>query len=241
MGEKINVKMNNKSIMKFSIIAGILIIIVSVVSFILIRDLKQESILKTEISNLAKQDFENANFNTNIKSTKNYAVVEKSIKEYLDEYSTNLKELLKIADDEKLVNILSADNYSKDGPDFKETKEYLSTTKTSFNEKLNRLTQMTTEEEIMNKIEEKKLDKTYVDLYKKLMLGETKKVDFSESQETYKQIGENINNILTTEEKVIDLLISNKNKWQIEDGKIVFQNTDTLNKYNELIKEYQSE
>ena len=38
------------------------------------------------------------------------------------------------------------------------------------------------------------------------------------------------------ETQVINLLLENNGKWSIENDKIVFQDTNTLNQYNELIQ-----
>ena len=139
-------------------------------------------------------------------------------------------------EDEKLVNCLSADNYKNDGPDFTETKDYLTKTKESFNNKLDKLTDMTSEEKIMESINKQKLDSYYVDLYEELMLKGIAASDFEESQKDLQTASARINNVLNVESEVIDLLIQNKGKWSIENDKIVFQSTETLNQYNELIK-----
>ena len=233
-------KKKKRNIKLIGTIIGIIVIILCILGYMLIKDLKQEDILRAEVQNLSKKDFTTDRYNTSIKTRGDYAVVEKTIKEYLDEYATDLQSLSDITKDEKIKSILSADNYQKDGPDFNSTKKYLQNTKADFNTKINSLTSKTSEEEIMQKIEDKKLDKYYVDLYKELMLSESADTDFKKSLESLKELSETINNILDTEEAVIDLLISEKGKWTIEEGKIVFQSTDALNRYNELIKDYQN-
>ena len=99
---------------------------------------------------------------------------------------------------------------------------------------------MTSESEIMKRIENKNLDSYYVKLYKELMLKETTEEDFKKSIKNLEKLKTSINKVLDTEEDVIDLLIKNKDKWKIEENKIVFQDTETLEKYNELIKDYQT-
>ena len=87
----------------------------------------------------------------------------------------------------------------------------------------------------MKKIKSQKLNSYYIDLYEELMLRGVAESDFKESQDELKTASEKINNLLDTQSKIIDLLISSKGTWSVEGDKVVFQNTDTLNKYNELI------
>ena len=242
---KINGKKRNKWIPIICIFTGILIIVGSVTAYVLVRDLKQEDILRNEINNLSKKDFTKDRYKTRLKTKEDYAVVEDTIKKIYDEYALNLQSISKIAADKQMAGLLSLSNYKKDGPDFIKTKKYLNETKTSFNTKLTELSTMISEEELMKRIEGKGLDQYYVDLYRELMLGETAENDFKTSQEHLKKLEESINGILNTEEAVIDLLISEKGKWTLDipedgsEGKIVFESTDTLNTYNELIKNYQ--
>lgn len=232
-------KENSKLILIVSVAVGLIVIIGSIFAYILVRDLKQEDILRNEITSLSKKDFTKDRYNTSLKTKDDYAVIEDTIKAYFDEYATNLQKLSNIAKDKKMTTILSADNYQKDGPEFVTTRKYLTSTKSNFNQIVDKLKKMTTEEEIMKNIEGKGLDQYYIDLYKDLMLGETTKKDFKLSQKNLEKLSKSINGILDTEQEVIDLLINEKGKWNIKDDKIVFDNTDTLTKYNELIKAYQ--
>lgn len=216
-------------------VAVVVLVIAAAIGYMIVKDLKQEDILRDEIAELSKKDIMTARYNTPIKTNGDYAVVEKTIKEYLDDYSTTLKSVLDIMEDKQLANLLSADNYKSDGPDFVKSKEYLTKTKNSFNEKLTKLTKMTSEKEIMKKIKSQKLNSYYIDLYEELMLRGVAESDFKESQDELKTASEKINNLLDTQSKIIDLLISSKGTWSVEGDKVVFQSTDTLNKYNELI------
>ena len=233
-------KKKNKWILRISIIIGILIIAGSIFTYILVKDLKQEDILRNEISSLSKKDLQKDSYNTSLKTQGDYKIVEELIKTYFDEYAKNLQEISLIASDKTISSLLSAENYKNDGPDFIKTKKYLNETRTSFNTKIDELSYMTSESEIMKRIENKNLDSYYVKLYKELMLKETTEEDFKKSIKNLEKLKTSINKVLDTEEAVIDLLIKNKDKWKIEENKIVFQDTETLEKYNELIKDYQT-
>lgn len=217
-------------------VVSVVVVLGAILTYMLITDLKQEDILREEVSTLANKNITKDRYNSSIKTRGDYAVVEKAIKGYLDEYSVTFQKVLDIMEDKELINMLSAENYKSDGPDFTKSKKYLSDTKTSLNKALDRLTVMTSSSEIMKNIEDKKLDVYYTDLYKELMLNGIAENDFTDAKADLEKASQNVNNLLNTEEEVINLLVENKGKWKIQDDKIVFDQVDTLNKYNELIK-----
>ncbi len=228
-------KKNTKRNIIIAIIA-FLVVIGTILAYMLITDLKQEDILREEVSTLVDKNITKDRYNSSIKTRGDYAVVEEAIKSYLDEYSVTFQNVLEIMDDKELVNMLSAENYKNDGPDFAKSKKYLSDTKTKLNKAIDRLTAMTSSEEIMKNIEDKKLDIYYTDLYKELMLNGIAENDFTKAKADLESASANVNNLLNTEEEVINLLVTNKGKWRIQDNKIVFDEVATLNQYNELIK-----
>ncbi|MCI9084211.1 MAG: hypothetical protein HFH46_01170 [Bacilli bacterium] len=215
-------------------VVGVVLLIIGFIGYIVIGDLKQEDILRNEIKIMSEKDVTKDRYNNPIKTKEDYAVVEKAIKEYLDDYAVTLQNVMKIIEDKTIINMLTADNYQKDGPDFKTSKEFLTNTKKTLSEGLTKLSNMTSTETIMKNIEDRKLDKYYNDLYKELMLNGIAEKDFETAKQYLQTAGNQMNNLLNVEEQVIDLLIANKGKWKIENGKIVFQETATLNKYNEL-------
>lgn len=232
--------MRNKRKLKRNVIIAIIaivVVIIAVISYMVFKDLKQEDILREEITTLSNTDITKDRYNTKIKTSGDYAIVEETIKDYLDEYAVTLQRILKIMDDKQLTNMLSAENYQKDGPEFTNSKQFLNETKESFNKDLETLTKMTSSKAIMKKIEEKNLDNYYNQLYKELMLNGIAEEDFDASQNGLQEASDKINNILNIEIQVIDLLVANNGKWSIQDSKIVFQDTNTLNQYNELIKQ----
>ena len=88
------------------------------IGFLYIRDATSINVLKKEVDNLAKLNILTDNYNTPIKTSGKYAIVEKSIKEYLNSYAIGVQEVSSIVSDEELIGILSFDNYQADGPDF---------------------------------------------------------------------------------------------------------------------------
>ncbi len=219
-------------------IIGIIIIfaIVGVIGYFAMTDLMQGVTLRKEVNTISKLDVTKDDIDMTIKTKGDYAVVEKTIKEYMNTYGTNCKQLKNILDDETIAKILTAENYKNDGKEFVASKEYIAKTKSEFNERINTLIEMSTEEKMMKAIEEKQLESSYVDLYKELMLGDEIKVDLQEIVQTLEEASKNINNILETQEKVIELLVNNKEKWNINNNnEIEFETQKLVDEYNNLI------
>lgn len=217
------------------IVAILALIIVGVIGYFATLDLKQGVILRKEVDTIGKSDITKDEIDMTIKTKGDYAVVEKTIKEYLNTYSINIKEAMNIMQDEKMAEILTADNYKNDGPEFTNSKEYISKTKTDFNEKINLLINMTSEEKMMQEIENKNLDNTFIELYRELMLGDKMEEDLKQMVKSLEEASTTINNILDTQQKVIDLLINNNGKWEVQGNQVQFSTQKLVNEYNNLI------
>lgn len=120
-----------KKIVKW-IILMIIVLIVIGIGILLVKDLKQEDTLREEIlafDNLTREeniDLEKIDEKIRkIKTTGDYGVVEKAVKEYWGDIINTSIDLTNILNDEKIEKILTAENYKEDGPDFIETKKYL--------------------------------------------------------------------------------------------------------------------
>lgn len=223
--------------MKKKIIIAIIVLIaiVGVIGYFAVLDLMQGAILRKEIEIITKLDITKNEVDMEIKTKGNYAVVEKTIKDYMNTYSTNCKELMKILEDEQMAQILTAENYKNDGPDFIQSKEYIETTRRNFNERINILIDMTNEEAMKTAIEDKGLDENFKNLYNELMLGEELTVDLQETVQSLEESSTAVNNVLDVQEKVINMLIQNKGKWEVENDQIVFSSQTLVDQYNELI------
>ena len=228
-------KFNKKTIiiLSISIIAALVLI---ALALILTNDSRQEAKLRKEVAKINSLDITKDDIDMKIKTSGDYAKVEETIKWYMNEYSTALKELDKMLDDDTLSKILTSDNYKNDAPEFTKSLEFIQTTREKFNEKINVLIDMSSEEMVNEKINEKNLEEKYVKLYKELMLDENIKNDLTETVSSLRSSGQLINNILDIEENVIKLLVENKGKWSVnEEGEIEFDSKALVDKYNEYL------
>lgn len=120
-----------KKIVKWIILIIIVLIVIGI-GILLVKDLKQEDTLREEIlafDNLTREeniDLEKIDEKIRkIKTTGDYGVVEKAVKEQWSDIINTSIDLTNILNDEKIEKVLTAENYKEDGPDFIETKKYL--------------------------------------------------------------------------------------------------------------------
>lgn len=205
------------------------------ISFFVIRDATMENELRKEVKYLSKLDVTKDRYNRKIKTSGKYAIVEKAIKEYLDDYAVSLQNVLSIINDEELTTILSYDNYTSDGPEFTKSREYLESTKNEFNDEIDDLINKLSEDEIKAYIKTKTDDEYYIDLYNELMLSSKMSSDYNETLELLKSSKTRVNNVFDTSSEVLNFLALYKDSWVVEDGQIKFQTTELYNYYNSLI------
>ena len=197
------------------------------ISFLVIRDATLENTLRKEIASLQTLDITKDCYNTKIKSRGNYALIEKTIKTYLDNYAKNFQEILNILNDDNLKNLLSANNYLQDGPNF----SYINDTKIAFNKKIDNLILDCNEEKIKNYINTVLVDPYYINLYQELMLTENTTQEFIESRKILEETKTKINNILDVSKDLFTFLKATSSNWKIENGEIKFQTQELLNEY----------
>lgn len=205
------------------------------IGFLVIRDATNLNLLKKEISSLYLLDPTVDNYNTKLRTTGDYRVVEKSIKEYLNEYSTCMKNILDVVQDKKIKNILSYSNYEKDGKKFKKSLKYIKNQKDKFNENYDKLNKLLDTDNIKNNILDVELDPYYVSLYEKLILSDEMIKEFEESKDILDKSYNSFSNVLNTSEDVLNFLVLYSDSWELEDGEIKFANNDLYTNYVNLV------
>lgn len=218
----------------------IIVILLGVVGYFVISDMIQEDKLKTELQEI--NDLSNAETIDidaiderldRIVTTGDYAVVEDACKTYLRECFDNILQITDTLNDEQLVNLLSVENYIKDGKDFTKSKEYINGTRTALEICKQKYTEFLTEEKAMSYINDKGLDEYYIDLYKQEFVGDMSEASDGEVESSIDEIIK----ILDISEQVLNLLSENQNAWEIEGENIVFNNESLSNQYDELINQ----
>ena len=226
---------------KVLIIIGIIVaIIVVALTVFIIKDFNQEEQLRQELNEIDSlinfEEFDYDAINERLGKTissGDYLVVEKAAKKYLKDTIDITLTIVDIMNDEKLVNILTTDNYLEDGPNFVNSKLYIKNTKEQLeNNKIKILNQMDNDT-VLSYVENKNLDSYYIDFYKSLSFSSE-----AEINKNKEEIEENIDSIidmLNVYDEVLDFLIENKNDWTIEGEYIVFSTDQLSDQYNDLL------
>ena len=209
------------------------------IGFLVIRDATSLNDLRKEVKSLYKLDMSKDRYNSSIKSSGEYRVIEKAIKTYLDDNAVLMQDVLSIVKDPKLTKILSYDNYKEDGPDFDKSLKYLDSTKKDFNKKIDKLLSNLDEESAKKYINGKTNDKYYKNLYIELMITDKRMKDFKKNKELLIDTKNKVNNILDTSTELLNFLKNNKDNYVLEDNEIKFKNRDLYNQYNSYISKIQ--
>ena len=205
------------------------------VGYLVIRDKTNLTNLKKEVNVINKLDITKDNYNRRIKTSGDYALVEKTIKNYLNDYSKGVQEVKNTMSDTKLTKILSFDNYSTDGFEFVESFKYLEKEKKSFNKEIDSLIEMSNKKYIEKYIDKKIKDKYFNNLCNELMVTDKRINSLEETKKTLESIKIKVNKLIDTSTEVLNLLKDNKDDCVLEEGQIKFKSKAVFDKYNELI------
>ena len=219
----------------FFVFCFIIIDIILLLGFLYLRDATLENKLRKEIETLSKLDITKDRYNTEIKSSGKYKIVEEAIKTYLDDYAVGLQEVSSVLSDSTLTKVLSYNNYQEDGPEFSKSRKYLNETKDKFDKTIDELISKSDKDTISNYIYDKTDDHELIKLYQELMLDDSILEELNSNKELLVNTKVKIDNILDTSLEVLNFLNTYNDSWIIENGEIKFKNQELYNYYNELI------
>lgn len=220
------------------IVGGIILSLIIIIGAVfLVRELNAEKILKEEVNKITNLDFTTDEIDMHIKTTKDYAVVEKTIKDFWHKYHTLAREIIELTNNDKLKNILSIENYELDGKEFVSTKEYITSTQEKIENNIQKIMELTSKESILSAIEGKGLNERYIELYNELMVDYDIEDDIAETVKELEDLQSHVDSVFAYYNKVLDFLIENQNNWTINNEKLEFTSEALANQYNELIKE----
>lgn len=217
------------------VIVFIFIDILLCASLYFIIDATNINLLKKEITSLSKLDISVDKINKDSKTYFKYRIVENTIKDFLNDYSYKINEVYEFVDDDKLIKILSYDNYLNDGPEFNDSKHYLVDNKIKFNNIINELEKILEEDNIKKLIRNKITNEYYITLYDEMIFSDEFNEQFENNRIFLKELRDKYNNIYDTSLEVLNFLSLYKDSWKLENGEIKFINNDLLNYYNNLI------
>lgn len=195
----------------------------------------QENKLREEIQQLAKLDITKDNYERKIQTNGDFAIVEKTIKNYLVEFSLSTQTMAQTLQSEEVSSLLSATNYQQDGPNFEASYEYVQKVKKNFNIEIDKLILACDKEEIMKSILRYQLSDYYVSLYENLMFEDTVQSDLLEGKVSLENTKMQVNTLFDVSLEVFSFLKENAPSWKIEDNQIMFATNELVDQYNMLI------
>lgn len=231
------VKKSKKHI--FIIIGVVILLLLVPIIYGVVKDLKQEDTLKKELDTLYEvtnkepidRNEVNKILDRTVTTSSDYKKVEIAYKKYTRDCFSILTDIMDVLEDNRLVEVLTAENYQQDGKDFTETKKYLKETKEKLQRVIKNYNEYFTEEKAMSYLD-KNLDSYYQDFYKDEVVGNLDKI--KEDDEVISSINDLIT-LIDQETDVINFLVTNKDAWTIEDSAISFTTDDLIDAYNNLI------
>lgn len=225
---------------KAKVVLNILILIlISIVIFLVLRNFLLDKKLKDEITetyNLIIMD--DYNYKDvyekidNIVTKEGYAIVEDSAKDYLLDYFLEVLNLDETYEKANIENIISIENIKKDGKEFKNSKETLSSLKESIENIEEDILNNLNKERMIGYINDKNLADSYIKLYESLDFMKDKNIEKRKSQ-----IEDKVNSYLSKInkiEEVIDFLIKNNN-WKVENEQVKYEDEQLSIEYKEMI------
>lgn len=230
-----------KKSLKIGILIGVIVLaIILVGGYLFFKDNKEKIKIVEEFQkietltnqeNFKKEELDEITNHT--VATGKYASVEKAGKKYANDIFNTAYELKTLLEDEKMAQILTASNYKKDGPEFVETKKYLSETKQKLEDGKVQMLAYVEEDRINSYIENETTDEACIKLYKQLLAED---INMSEAEKNELAISiDKVVSMLDIEMEIIDFLIANKGKWQIEGEQISFNSNSLVQEYNAFL------
>lgn len=225
-------------------IIGIIIVVILIIALVAVSYLyndfstTQLNMLTDETNILLQADIVADEIDSEIKTEKNYAIVEKSIKEYLLKLKNIYLEIDTINSQINPNDIFSGANID-DNKQFDKIDEIINDYKEKGKDGLEECETLITEQEILKNIEEKDISirkEYYIDLYKTVMFSEVMQEKFTSLQTKIEKKKDDLYYKMTKLERVKEFLQENEKYWDInEDGQIEFKNINKMTEYYSLL------
>lgn len=223
-------------------IIGIIIVVILIIGLIVASYLysdfnkKQLNLLTDETNTILKNDILTEGINLEIKSEKNYAIVEKAIKEYLLKLKNIYSNIDETYNQINPNDIFSAKNM--EDKNFEEVDAILANYKEKGKNSISEYKELTKEENISKNIKDKNITSRtdyYIDLYNTVMLSDVMKEKYASIENEIERKKDELNNKIEKLGKIEDFLKENNKYWSIKDDKIQFNNVNKMTEYYNLL------
>lgn len=225
-------------------IIGIIIVVILIIALIITSYLynefntKQIKIFTEETNNLLQKNIATEEINSEIKTEKNYAIVENAVKEYVSKLKNIYVEIDTMCSEINPNDVFSAENL--ENKEVEKIDEVIAQYEEKVNKNIEEFNKMIEEEQIIKNIEDKEIKNRknyYVDLYKTVMLSDSMKKQYELLESKIEHKKDQLKDKLQQLEKIKKYLEDNKSYWSIKDGKIQFSNINRMTEYYNLVNE----
>lgn len=233
-------KKNKKPLIAIIIIIAAAVIIGIAFAGIEINNEKQRQAINAEIDAInsivdveyyedADRDALYSHLNSRVSSGK-YAPAENAAKDYLIEFYDGVFGLIDTLNDDRALNLLSAENIKNDGPQFTETRQYISELKDAINNEKEIAIKTLSAEGVAENAQEAGLSGDALEFYNKIMeVSDT----VAEDSEYVKSLDEMLET-LSYYEEAINLLSDNAKDWEVDGDTVYFDSQALLDEYNAI-------
>lgn len=231
--------MENKKT-KVAIVLVILLIIALIAVSYFYNDFnsKQVTLLTQELNEILDADLKEDSINFDIKTEKNYAEVEKIIKEYISRLKNIYVEMEEIVSGINPNIIFSTQNIPEKKLD--EIDDIINEYKEKSQNLILEYETLTTEENIIKNINDANITTRkdyYVELYNEVMLSQKMKNKFENLEEDIKNEKARLYDKLNKIEKMKIFLKEHEDAWILKDDKIQFTNLNRMTEYYNLLNQ----
>ena len=197
---------------------------------------KQTKLLTDETNKILQADITTENIDLDIKTSKNYAVVEKAVKEYVSELKNIYVEMDELNKGINPNNIFTADNI--EDKDLSEIDDIINEYKEKSQDAITKLESLLTEEKIAENINKRNISTRkdyYIELYNTIMTSDNMKKQYNTLEEKIKDEKSKLSEKLKQIDNISEFLKKNSDAWTIKDGKIQFTNLNRMTEYYGLL------
>lgn len=197
---------------------------------------KQTKLLTDETNKILQADITTENIDLDIKTSKNYAVVEKAVKEYVSELKNIYVEMDELNKGINPNNIFTADNI--EDKDLSEIDDIINEYKEKSQDAVTKLESLLTEEKIAENINKRNISTRkdyYIELYNTIMTSDNMKKQYNTLEEKIKDEKSKLSEKLKQIDNISEFLKKNSDAWTIKDGKIQFTNLNRMTEYYGLL------
>ena len=229
--------MENKRVIISIIVVLILIVGIVVGTYFLGGFNKEQTKLLTDETNkILQADITTENIDFNIKTTKNYATVEKAVKEYVSSLKNIYVEIDELNTGINPNNIFTAQNM--EDKDLSEVDDIVKEYKEKSQDAIKELEELLTEEKIQENINKRDFSNRkdyYVELYNTIMSSNAMKKQYNSLEEKIKDEKSKLIDKVNQIDKISDFQKKNSDSWEIKDDKIQFTNLNRMTEYYSLL------